>query len=66
MTIIIIITVTKFPPVNSTGTSHVDPYDPPQPICCLSRDVTCPLALVFCVQLLLPSEIAYQLMSVLV
>ena len=36
---------------------HAEPYDPPQPICCLSRDVTCYLVLVVSVQLLLPSGI---------
>jgi len=28
-------------PACSTGTPHVEPYDPPQLICCQSRDVTC-------------------------
>jgi len=33
-------------PACFTGTSRIEPYDPPQPICCLSRDVTCHLELV--------------------
>ena len=30
-------------PACSTGTPHAEPYDPPQLICCQSRDVTCHL-----------------------
>jgi len=52
-------------PVFFTGTSHVDPYYPPQLICCQSCDVTCHLVLVVSVQLLLPSGIVSQLTSVL-
>jgi len=53
-------------PACSTGTPHVDPYDAHQATCCVSRDVTCHLVLVVSVQLLLPSGIVSQLMSVLV
>ena len=52
-------------PACSTGTPHAEPYDPPQLICCQSRDVTCQLVLVVSVQLLLPSGIVLQLTSVL-
>ena len=50
----------------STGTPHAELYNLPQPICCLSHDVTCHLLLVVSVQLLLPSGIVSQLTSVLV
>ena len=49
-----------------TGIPHVDPYDALQPICCLSRDVICHLALAVSVQLIPPSGIVSQLMFILV
>jgi len=51
-------------PACSTGTLHAEPYDPPQLICCQSRDVTCHLVLVVSIQLLLPSGTVSQLMSI--
>jgi len=53
-------------PACSTSTPHVEPFDPPQPISCLSCDVTCHLVLVVSIQVVLPSGIVSQLTSVLV